>query len=358
MKAYEAKKLPIEYTIDKELLKLIAEANIKYGEYKSLLNTLSFEAQYFLDSMLLTESYKSTQIEGTQITQDEMYYLKYMKDTDDKREIQNLKKTIEYAYTKVQQNLLIDYQLVNEMHSIILDSVRGAEREPGKIRTIQNWIGPRGVGIEGATFIPPVPEQVYDLLLNLYEYMNDEYIDPLLVNVAISHFQFETIHAYKDGNGRLGRALIPVQMAMLDNTKPILFMSEILELYKPSYQRALMDARKGELASFIKFFLQCIIEQCHGFIYKIQRIKTIYEEDMKTIEDIKSVSLYKIMPIISKQIVFTKKEIQAATGLSVNTVSKVINQLVDLGILVSDQTVIKKGYRYQRIYEVFVGNEY
>ena len=359
MEPYKAKKLPIEYKIDKELLRLTAEANVKYGEYKSLLNTLEFDAAYFLDSVLLTESYKSTQIEGTQISQDEIYYLKYLEKTDDNQEIQNLKKTIEYAYRCLQSGRRIDYELVNEMHQMILDSVRGSEKAPGRIRTTQNWIGPKGVGIEGATFIPPIPEEVYGLLLNLYDYMNDEFIDPLLVNVAITHAQFETIHAYKDGNGRLGRALIPVQMAMLDGERPILYLSEVLELYKPSYQRSLMESRRGNVTGYIKFFLQCVIDQCTSYIYKIGRIKAIYAEDMETIKDIKGNSVYRIMPVIMKQIVFTKKEVQEASGVSVNVVSNIINQLVDLHILIPDNTVVKKGYRYQRIYETFVGcNDY
>ena len=97
MEPYKAKSMPIDYPIDKEMLRLISEANAKYGEYKSLLNSLEFDAGFFLDSIILNESYKSTQIEGTQISQDEMYYLKYMENTDDNKEIQNLKKTIEYA---------------------------------------------------------------------------------------------------------------------------------------------------------------------------------------------------------------------------------------------------------------------
>lgn len=355
MHPYKANKLPIDYKIDKEMLKLISEANEKYGEYKSLLHTLEFDAKYFLDSVLLNESYKSTQIEGTQISQDEMYYLKYMEKTDDNREIQNLKHTIEFAYDEIRQGHEINLGLVNEMHKRILDSVRGSERSPGQIRITQNWIGPRGVGIEGATFIPPIPEEVPELLINLYEYMNDAFVDPLLVNVAISHAQFETIHAYKDGNGRLGRALIPVQMAMLDEEKPILYLSEILELYKPSYQRSLMESRRGNIAGFIKFFLQCVIDQCNSYIYKIEKVKEIYREDMKKIEVIKGNSVYRIMPAIMQQIVFTKKEIQEESGVSVNVVSNIINQLVGLGIVVPDSTVAKKGYRYQRIYEVFVG---
>lgn len=355
MKPYKASKLPIEYKIDKEMLKLISEANEKYGQYKSLLHTLEFDSKYFLDSVLLNESYKSTQIEGTQISQDEMYYLKYMDKTDDNREIQNLKQTIEFAYAKICEGEEITIGLVNKMHKMILSSVRGEERSPGQIRNTQNWIGPRGVGIEGATFIPPVPEDVPELLLNLYEYMNDKFIDPLFINVALSHAQFETIHAYKDGNGRLGRALIPVQMAMLDEEKPILYLSEILELYKPSYQRNLMECRRGNVGSFIKFFLQCVIDQCNSYINKIERVKEIYREDMEKIRVIKGNCIYRIMPVIMQQIVFTKKEVQEESGVSVNVVSKIINQLVELGIIVPDNAIIKKGYRYQRIYEVFVG---
>ena len=359
MEPYKAKSMPLDYKIDKDMLKLISEANVKYGEYKSLLNTLEFDASYFLDSVILNESYKSTQIEGTQISQDEMFYLKYMEKTDDNQEIQNLKKTIEYAQTYLQTKKQINYELVNEMHKIILDSVGGSQRTPGRIRTTQNWIGPRGCTIEGATFIPPVPEEVYGLLINLYDYMNDAFTDPLLVNVALSHMQFETIHAYKDGNGRLGRALIPVQMAMMDESTPILYMSEILELYKPSYQRYLMECRRGNVAGYIKFFLQCVIDQCNSYTNKLERIKVIYKEDMETIKQIKGNSIYRIMPVIMKQIVFNKKEIQDLSGVSVNVVSRIIDQLVDLHVIVPDSTVSKKGYRYQRIYEVFVGtNEF
>ncbi len=356
MEPYKAKNMPLDYSIDKEMLKLISEANAKYGEYKSLLQTLEFDSSFFLNSVLINESFKSTQIEGTQISQDEMYYLKYMETSDDSKEIQNLKRTIEFANAQLCDGRIIDYALVNEMHRIILDSVRGADRAPGQIRTTQNWIGPRGCTIEGATFIPPIPEEVYGLLINLYDYMNNAFIDPLLINVALSHMQFETIHAYKDGNGRLGRALIPVQMAMLDESAPILYMSEILELYKPSYQRNLMECRKGNVSGYIKFFLQCIIDQCSAYIRKIDQIKSIYHEDMHAIKSIKGNSIYRIMPVLMKQIVFTQKEVQELSGVSINVVANVLKQLLDLGIIVPDSTIMKKGYRYQRIYDVFVGD--
>ena len=356
MEPYKAIKLPIEYKIDKEVLRLLADANVKYGEYKSLLDTLEFDSKFFLESILLSESYKSTQIEGTQISQDEMYYLKYMKVSDDRLEIENLKKTVEYAYESLKKGQIIDMKLLNEMHRILLDSVRGSNKTPGQIRTTQNWIGPRGVGMEGAIFIPPIPEDVPELLINLLDYMGDEFIEPLFINLAISHAQFETIHAYKDGNGRLGRALIPIQMSYFTKDMPILFLSEIIELYKPAYQRNLMESRRGNMSGFIKFFLQCIIDQCSANIAKINRIKKIYKEDMETIKQIKGNSVYRLMPVIMCQIVFTKKEVQEEAGVSINVVTHLINQLLELGIIETSNVILKKGYKYTRIYQVFVND--
>ena len=357
MEPFKVKELPITYNIDKELLKLIAEANEKYGEYKSYLKNLEFDSKFFLDSILLSESLKSTQIEGTQISQDEMYYLKYMPKTDDSQEIQNLKKVIKYSENYLKQNNEINIKFVNNLHKILLDSVRGNEKEPGKIRDIQNWIGPKGCTINEAIFVPPMPEEVPILLNNLFEYMNNAYIDPLFVNLAISHSQFETIHAYRDGNGRLGRALIPIQLALLTDDIPILFLSEIIELYKPSYHKFLNESRKGNMLGFIKFFLQCIIEQCENYTSKINRIKQIYKDDMLKIKTIKGNSIYRIMPVIMKQIVFTKKEIEEESGVSRNIVSHIIDKLVEIDILEIDTTYAKKGYKYKDIYNVFVGKD-
>ena len=353
MEPFKAKKLPIEYNLDKDLFLLLSEASKKYGEYKAKIASMEYEAGLFLHSLALTDSFKSTQIEGTSVSQDEMFFARFEKN-DDNREIINLKSAVEYGYSKLSSGRCIDYDLVNDMHRILLDSVRGENCTPGKIRDVQNWIAPRGVGIENATFIPPIPEEVYGLLQNLYEYMGDAYIDPILVNIAISHAQFETIHAYRDGNGRLGRALIPLQAAKLDETQPILFLSEIFELYRPSYQRYLMSYRFGSVSSYLCFFLQCIIEQCNSYIYKLHQIETIYKEDMNKVSSFRGESIYKIMPVVMKMVVFTKKEVQIESGVSVNVVSNNINRLVEMGIIEPDSTVIKKGYKYKRIYDIFV----
>ena len=357
MEPIKVKELPIEYKVDKELLKLLSDATEKYGEYKTYLKNIDFDSKYFLDSIILSESLKSTQIEGTQISQDDMYYIKYMPNNDEKSEIQNLKEVIEYSENYIKTNKKIDLVFVNSIHKILLDSVRGQNKEPGKIRNIQNWIGPRGCTIKEAIYVPPILEDVPILLDNLFKYMNDEFIDPIFINMAISHSQFETIHAYRDGNGRLGRALIPIQLAMLTDDKPILFLSEVIELYKPSYHKYLNESRKGNMSGFIKFFLQCVIEQCNNYIAKINRIKEIYNKDMQKIKTLNSNAVYRIMPSLIHQFVFTKKEIEEESGVSRNTVSTLIDELVKLGILEIDDNYAKLAYRYSEIYNVFVGKE-
>lgn len=356
MEPIKANKLPIEYKIDKELLKLISEANEKYGEYKTLLKNFEFDSKYFLDSIILSESLKSTQIEGTQISQDDLYFLKYMPNTDDKKEIENLKDVISYSKEYI-KNEKINIKFLNDIHKILLNSVRGNEKDPGNVRTIQNWIGPKGCSIDEAIFVPPISEEVPILLDNLFEYMNDKYIDPLFVNLAISHSQFETIHAYRDGNGRLGRALIPIQLAYLTDDEPILFLSEVIELYKPSYHKFLNESRNGNMLGFIKFFLQCVIEQCNSYIAKMNRIKSIYKKDIQRVKALGSNAIYRIMPAILHQIVFTKKEIEYESGVSRNTVSNLIDQLVEMKILVLDSNYTKLAYKYSEIYNVFVGND-
>lgn len=187
--------------------------------------------------------------------------------------------------------------------------------------------------------------------------MNNAYIDPIFINLAISHSQFETIHAYRDGNGRLGRTLIPIQLSLLNESDPILFLSEVIELYKPSYHKFLNESRKGNMLGYIKFFLQCVIEQCNNYILKINMVKKIYKEDMETIKSIRGNSIYRIMPVIMKQIIFTKKEVEEQSGVSRNVVSNIIDELVQLKIIEHDYTYSKNTYKYSKIYHVFVGKD-
>ena len=356
MEPYKAKMLPMSYKLDKETIKLLGQANDKYGQYKSLLKMFKFDQKYFLDSLVLGESIRSSRIEGTLISQDDMYYINYKESNDSIQEVRNLKTMLEYANEKL-SNKDFSISMINSMHKILLSGVRGNDKSPGEIRTIQNYIGPRGLGKEGATFVPPIPEDVPLLLENLMEYMNNLYDDEPFIKVAISHVQFESIHPYKDGNGRMGRALMTLQLARLKDDAPILFLSEIIELFKANYYNSLNECRNGNVDGFIRFFLQCVVDQCTRNIGRIEKINRVYDEDEKTIKDAISGSLVlKMHPLMMTKIVFTAVEMAEELGAHVNSINNILKRLVELNIVMKEK---KEGtnritYRYIRIYDTFV----
>lgn len=356
MEPYKAKLLPIQYRLDRETIKLLGQANDKYGQYKSLLKMFKFDQRYFLDSLILGESVRSSRIEGTQISQDDMYYINYVEQNDSIQEVKNLKNMLEYATEKLQKNDF-SVHMINSMHKILLSGVRGKDKSPGEIRTIQNYIGLKGLGKEGATFVPPVPEEVPELLDNLIEYMNDIYDDEAFIKVAISHVQFESIHPYKDGNGRMGRALMTLQLAKIKNDEPILFLSEIIELYKASYYNALTECRNGNVDGFIRFFLQCVVDQCTRNIGRIEKINRVYDEDEENIrQNIKGSIMLRMHPLMMKKIVFTPQEMSEELGVHINTIIGILNKMIKLKMITKEK---KDGanritYRYIRIYDTFV----
>lgn len=356
MEPYKAKMLPIQYKLDKATIKFLGQANDKYGQYKSLLRMFKFDQKYFLDSLVLGESIQSSRIEGTQISQDDMYYMDYKASNDSIQEVNNLKKMLNYA-NKLLKDREFSITMINSMHKLLLSDARGKDKEPGEIRTIQNYIGPKGLGKEGATFIPPVPEEVNDLLENLMEYMNNLYDDEAFIKVAISHVQFESIHPYHDGNGRMGRALMTLQLAKIKEDEPILFLSEIIELFKANYYNALNECRSGNVDGFVRFFLQCVIDQCTRNINRIEKINRVYDEDEQKIKDnIKGSIVLQMHPLMMKKIVFTSSEMADELGVHINSVNGILSKMVELNIVKKEK---KEGthrltYRYIRIYETFV----
>ncbi len=356
MEPYKAKLLPIQYSLDKETIKLLGQANDKYGQYKSLLKMFKFDQKYFLDSLILGESVRSSRIEGTQVSQDDMYYINYKESNDSIKEVKNLKRMLEYANDKLQiENFSID--IINSMHKILLSGVRGTNKSPGVIRSTQNYIGLRGLGKEGATFVPPIPEEVPKLLDNLMDYMNNMYDDEAFIKVAISHVQFESIHPYNDGNGRMGRALMTLQLAKLKEDEPILFLSEVIELFKANYYNALNECRNGNVNGFIKFFLQCVVDQCTRNIGRIEKINKVYTEDEETIKnEINGSLVLKMHPLMMKKIVFTAQEMSKELKAHINSVNNILNRLVELNMIAKEK---KKGtnritYRYIRVHDTFV----
>lgn len=356
MEPYKAKLLPIHYKLDKETIKLLGLANDKYGQYKSLLKMFKFDGKYFLDSLVLGESVRSSRIEGTQISQDDMYYMDYKEPNSSTEEVKNLKAMLDYARESL-ANENFNMKNINKMHKILLQGVRGKDKKPGEVRTIQNYIGPRNLGKEGATFVPPIPEEVPSLLDNLMDYMNEMYDEEPFIKVAISHAQFESIHPYNDGNGRMGRALITLELAKLKEDEPILFLSEVIELYKSNYYNALNECRTGNFESFIRFFLQCVVDQCTRNIGRIEKINKVYNEDEELIKsNINGSIVLRMHPLMMKKIVFTASEMSKELNVHINSINNILSKLENLNIVTKGKKegTNKTTYRYIKIYDTFI----
>lgn len=355
-KPYKCNNLPYDIEYTDNIIRLLYEASVKYGEYKGKLDLSGIDKHYFLMSIIKKDSYKSTQIEGTSIPESELFTIEYKTETSDEyKEIINYIQAIKYGTEKIKQDGKISLELINYMHNLLLSSVRGEKKNPGEIRKIQNWIGPLGLGINDASFIPPAPEEVLDLMSNLTEYMNTSYNVPDLIALAIAHAQFETIHPYHDGNGRLGRALIPLQLAVISDDEPILFISEIIEQYKPSYERGLTNSRRGNINGFIEFFLQCVIDQCFSYSRRIEMVDNLKKKDIELmylrIKNEKATELYNLL---LEKVVITSNEISKYLDVSIQTARVYINSLIELGIL--KKVTNERRYVYTELFNIFVGN--
>lgn len=352
--SYKTPLLPLNITLDKDTIELYTQAIGNYTEYKVRLTLSKINKLYFINSLRKSESLNTSTIEGTQISIDDLYYLNDLKQTDEVKEILNVKEAISYGETHIQDNK-IDIDLMKKLHEILLKSGRGSKKNPGEIRNKQNYIGSVGGMV---TFTPPSSDELDDLLNNLVDYMNNKFLELPFINVAISHYQFETIHPFLDGNGRLGRVLIPLNLSIQTNDDVILFLSEVIELYKPTYYNTLNMGRKGNILPYIKFFLQCISEQSRSNIFKLSKVEFIYENDKKYIlENYNGDNILRVLDYALENIVFTEQSLHEKTLIPISTVKKIIKRLLDCNILIKERRNKKITYCYKNIYNVFLNKE-
>ena len=229
------------------------------------LNAFSFivpDVDIFIQMHILKEANSSSRIEGTQTTINEVLMNKEAiapEKRDDWQEVQNYVTAINYAVGQLER-IPLSNRLLRDTHAILMKDVRGGRKYPGEFRVSQNWIG--GSSISDAVYIPPHHEDVPELMSDLEKFWHDDEIEvPHLIRVAISHYQFETIHPFLDGNGRIGRLLITLYLVNYKLlTKPTLYLSDFLEKNRASYYDAFSRVRESnDLIHWIKFFLNAVI---------------------------------------------------------------------------------------------------
>ncbi|OIO43425.1 hypothetical protein AUJ63_00490 [Candidatus Pacearchaeota archaeon CG1_02_35_32] len=287
---------------------------------------------------LKKEALSSSRIEGTRISLSD-YFLTEAKGIEkediEATEVGNYLKSMNYALKKIEKEP-INTELIKEMHKLLMKGVRGNELLPGNFRPVQNWIGPKNTKIQDVTFVPPPQEEVEKLVNGLIEYLNKYDEMPLLIKCALMHYQFETIHPFCDGNGRIGRSLITLYLCKKNKiSKPLLYASDYFEKHRREYYETLLNANKtGKFEEWIKFFLEAIKVQSEDALertIKIQKLSEKYQE--KTKNHKQAINLLSLVDLLFMNPFIRINQVAKKLNITYPTAKKAVQNLIKLNIL-------------------------
>jgi len=282
--------LPIDNLDWRGILPKVSRANAALARYDGILETLP-NPSILLSPMTANEAVLSSRIEGTQATLDEVLeadagmVLSELR-RGDIEEISNYRTAVGIAESALETRG-ISLSLIKEVHQRLLQGVRGRDKSPGDFREDQNWIGQRGDTIHNARFVPPNPVVLKTELQNWETYLSSEDEDPIL-QTAIAHAQFEILHPFKDGNGRIGRMLIPLILYKRKAlSRPMFYMSQYLEENRTEYyDRLLGITNSGDWKGWVDFFVAAMTTQAENNLAKVRLIRDLYDETQKQVVDI------------------------------------------------------------------------
>ncbi|MEM8727236.1 MAG: Fic/DOC family N-terminal domain-containing protein, partial [Chlamydiota bacterium] len=289
-KPYVPDPFPLEDLDYKRLFSLASDANVAVGRYDGALQGVVNPA-VILSPLAKQEAVLSSKIEGTQATLDEVLehqagMVKEGEKEQDIQEIINYRQALFAGYHDLKERAMT-LLFVRQLHKILMQSVRGKDKMPGEFRTDQNWIGTPGCTIEKASFIPPDPLHLTEHLEAWQKYIESDDID-FLVQTALVHAQFELIHPFKDGNGRIGRILIPLFLYQKKRLfYPAFYLSAYLEAHREEYYCRLQNiSERRDWNGWIAFFLRAVESQAKSDYDKVQAILKLYEEMKTTVQQI------------------------------------------------------------------------
>lgn len=347
---------------DASINTLLEDATRALGE----LNAFSIivpDVDLFIQMHVVKEAQTSSKIEGADTAFDEALMPREQirpEKRDDWQEVRNYIDALNTAITELEK-LPLANRLVKQTHEILMRGVRGENKTPGEFRRSQNWIG--GSGLADAAFIPPHPDGVAELMGDLEKFWHNRAIHvPHLIRVAITHYQFETIHPFLDGNGRIGRLLIPLYLinhGLL--AKPSLYMSDFFERNRASYYDSLMGVRVGnDLAQWVRFFLSGIAETAkkgRDVFHEILALRSDVEKRVLKLGR-RAAKGQAALNLLYRKPLITAADMQEGLQISQPTANQLILELVGMGILV-EVTGQQRGrsYRFERYLDLFLGKK-
>lgn len=339
VRAFVPAPLPPKPPLDlKPLYGLIEEANRTLGKLEGITSILP-DTPLFLYMYIRKEALLSSQIEGTQSSLSDL--LLYESDEapgvplDDVQEVTNYVAAMTHGLQRLRGGFPVSLRLIREIHEILLTKGRGSSKQPGEFRRTQNWIGGSRPG--NAVYVPPPPNRLMECLGELEKYIHLQEPDlPLLIRVALIHVQFESIHPFLDGNGRVGRLIITFLLCAAGVlTEPTLYLSLYFKTHRQQYYALLDGVReKGGWLAWLEFFLRGVKETSEQAAETARQILVLFDKDRATIEQLgrASASALRVHQYLQTKPILSVPEAVKALKLSAPTVRKSVGHLVDLNI--------------------------
>lgn len=329
-----------EVAMSNDMVSLLVKANRTIATLESISSRIP-DMALFVSMYVRKEALMSSQIEGTQATLEDIFDPMIEKNTNrNVADVVNYIKATEYVINRL-HTLPLCNRLIKEAHMVLMAGVRGQEKSSGEFRYSQNWIGGQGSTLKNARYIPPNPEDMNSAMSALEEYMNNEDDLDFLIRAALIHYQFETIHPFLDGNGRVGRLLITLfLMEKKVLTTPALYISYFLKKNRVEYYDRMTEVRlKGNYEQWIRFFLMAIDESAQDAIAAIDKMTALQVENRKKVSAMGRASqnaLLVLEYLASNPIIDIGKTAEAL-AVSYNTVAAAVRRLMGADILVQTE---------------------
>ncbi len=328
--------LPPDLHLDAELTQWIGEARGNLSELEAVTRLIP-STDLFITMYVRKEALISSQIEGTQCTLDDVLDPSVAEHAnEDVADVVNYVHALQYAIQRLTELPLCN-RLLRDVHAELMRGVRGQEKNPGEFRRSQNWIGAANCGLKDARYIPPNVEDMEQSMRDLERYMNEyESYDPL-IRASLIHYQFETIHPFLDGNGRIGRMLIILYL-MQQNllSKPVLYVSYYLKKNQLEYYDRMAEIRKnGNYEQWVKFFLRSIAEAARDSVNMAYQLSSLHNQHLSMISEDKRSSrdLALLLEYIEQHPIMDIQHVSSALSMTFNKVSRLIKKLIEMDIL-------------------------